>query len=271
MEEEYEQQTIELQWEVNSLKKSLEKQRVKRKTFDEATSNTIEQLNEQNQILNMQVEQSGKKEKQLVSSKKDINSEIAIKKTSIQEHFSNIESLNKKISELVLSKVLFEKQIENVTKEIESMTIAVEHSDNRIRQMERRTLTQANAYRNHQKDCDKLRTTNQYLLDKLEIMLASSSSNVNQPRNLQLEIGNAGPNNNDAISDKGSEMSYEDIDKQDEEEPQELDEELDNLKSEVLTEHKEIQTLITDLMRRHGQSEALTNKASIRVSWNKMK
>ena len=126
-------------------------------------------MTEENQRLSAHVKRLGEKEKHLVSHKQAINTEIVLKKTSMQEHVNSMEKQNKRISQIVLDKVMIEKQIEVLTKEIGSMTLAVEHSANKIWQMERKTTNQENVYRNCEKDREKLKSTNQYLSESFKI------------------------------------------------------------------------------------------------------
>jgi chromosome segregation ATPase len=165
-EDDYQQQLPELNRDMSSITRYLDKQAQRRKDFDRQSSYTMQQLTEENQRLSAHVERVGEKEKHLVSHKQAINTEIVLKKITMQEHFNSMENLNKRISQIVLDKVMLEKQIEVLTKEIGSMTLEVEHSANKI--WERKTTKQEKVNRNYEKDREKLRSTNQYLSERLE-------------------------------------------------------------------------------------------------------
>jgi chromosome segregation ATPase len=137
------------------------------------------------------VKQSGEKERQLVSHKLSINTQFVVKKTNMQEHFNSMEDLNKKIMDIGQAKATLENQIEALMKEITSMTNAVEHSANKIRQMIRKTKSQENTYTNFEVECDKLRSANQYLFARLE-KVSSLEGSENRRENLLLEIKSLG-------------------------------------------------------------------------------
>ena len=188
LEEEYQQQLMELQGDIKSIKKALDKQARKRKNFDNSSSDTIRQMTEENQRLTMLVKQSGEKEKELISRKLTINTQVAVKNTNMQEHFNKMEELNKEICDIGTAKSALEKQIEAITKEISSMTKAVEHSANKVRQMVRKTKNQENIHLNHEAECEKLRSANQQLLARLEKALSMDESELTKPESLLLEI-----------------------------------------------------------------------------------
>ena len=97
LEEEYEQQVVELHADIHTVKKALDKQTRKGKNIDSQNSETIREMTEENQRLTVQVKQSGEKERELVNRKNSINTQFVVKKTNMQEHFNNMEDLNKKI------------------------------------------------------------------------------------------------------------------------------------------------------------------------------
>ena len=236
LEDEYQQQAVELQADIHNVKKTLEKQARKRKNFDEQSSNTIRQMTEENQKLTMEVKQSGETEKQLVGHKLSIKTQFAVKKSNMQEHFNNMEELNKKISHIVLAKRTLEKQMEVLVKEINSMTQTVEHSSNKIRQMERKTKNQENAYRNYEKESDKLRSANQHLLGNLEKVSRSEGSEINRPINLQYEIDSLVSEYkeiNDYRDKENLDNHCEDFEIEVDEETYEVDKELEDLRNEV--------------------------------------
>ena len=111
LEEEYQQQMVELLGDMNYIKRSIKEQAQRRKNFERQSSNTIQQLTEENQRLSAHVKRLGEREKHLVSHRQAINTEIFRKKTNMQEHFINMENLNKRISQILLEKVKLEKQI----------------------------------------------------------------------------------------------------------------------------------------------------------------
>jgi len=257
LEDEYQQQVLELQADIHSVKKALERQSRKGKIYDRQSSDTVRQLTEENQRLTMQVKKSGETEKKLVSHKISINTQFVVKKTNMQEHFNNMEELNKKISEIVLAKVTLEKQTEAMTKELNSMTRSVEHSANKIRQMERKTKGQENTLRNYEKDCEKLRSANQYLLGKLEKVSRSEESETSQPSNLLDEIECSGLNNEE-IPNHGDKETIDEVCEAFETEgndEQYVDEELEDLRDEVFSIYQQGRNMCATLRRGKVQKD----------------
>ena len=231
LEEEYQQQVVELHADIHSVKKALEKQARKSTTIDYQSSETISRMTEENQSLTIKGKQSGEKERQLVSHKLSINTQFVVKKTNMQEHFNNMEDLNKKITDIGQAKATLENQIEALMKEITSMTKAVEHSANKIRQMIRKTKSQENTYTNFEVECDKFRSTNQYLLARLE-KVSSLEGSETRPKNLLHEIKSLGSDYkeiNPTIEDL-TENHCSDIEIVVDDEPYEVDKELEDLR-----------------------------------------
>ena len=159
----------------------------------------------------------------------------------MQEHFNNMEDLNKKITDIGQAKATLENQIEALMKEITSMTKAVEHSANKIRQMIRKTKNQENMYTNFEVECDKLRSANQYLLARLE-KVSSLEGSETEPENLLLEIKSldseykeTNPIHEDFIQDNCSDIKIVVDD-----EPYEVDKELEDLRDEVRKKSKNL-------------------------------
>jgi hypothetical protein len=164
-----------------------------------------------------------------------------------------MENLNKRISQIVLDKVMIEKQIEVLTKGAGSMTLAVEHSANKIWQMERKTANQEKVYRNYEKDSVKLRSTNQYLSERLEKVLRCNEQKSKHPTNLLLEIERSVPDYNNILETADNELagdSCEDIVVESDEEIYELNTELEYLRSEAFSANQQARNMCDSLHRR---------------------
>ena len=202
-------------------------------------------------MLSRQVKQAGKKEKHLVSTRQAINTDITGKKTNMQEHINNIDNLSKKISGIGLEKLLMEKQIEDLAKDINNLTLAAEHSVYKIQQMERKTTNQLKTYRKQENKCEKLRSGNQHLSERLEDLSNSNHLEINNPKNLQLELESCNPDSKGITNYGESEMTcegYEESDIQSDGEMCEEDSELDDLRSELLSSYQEADAICTQLM-----------------------
>jgi hypothetical protein len=133
------------------------------------------------------------------------------------------------------------------------MTLAVEHSDNKIWHMERKTTNQERVYRNYDKDRKKLRSTNQYLLETLEKVSRSNEQESKQPTNLLLEIERSVADYKNELETKDNELAEvccEDIEVESDEEIYELDTELDDLKSKVFSAYQQARNMCDTLHRR---------------------
>ena len=226
---------VELHADIHTVKKALDKQTRKGKNIDSQSSETIREMTEENQRLTMQVKQSGEKERQLVNCKNSINTQFVVKKTNMQEHFNNMEDLSKKISDIGLAKATLENQIEALIKEITSMTKAVEHSANKIRQMLRKTKNQENTQDNLETECDQLRSANQHLLARLEKVSSSEGPELRRPENLLLEISSLTSENKEISprDEDSNEHNYSGITIVVDEEPYEVEKEIEDLRDEV--------------------------------------
>jgi len=257
LEEEYQQQVVELHADIASVKKALEKQARKRKNIESQSSETIREMTEDNQRLTLLVKQSGEKERQLVSRKNSINTQFVVKKTNMQEHFNNMEDLNKQISDISQAKAALEDQIEAVMKEITSMTKAVEHSANKIRQMIRKTKSQENSLSNYEGECEKLKSTNQFLLARLEKVSSSEGSVISRPENLLIEINSLDPEHKEVSF--GHEMLIENncagIEIVVDEEPYEVEKEIEDLREEVFSVYQQTRNMCASLMRGKGRKD----------------
>ena len=225
LDDEYQQEVLELQGDIHSVRKALEKQAKKNKNYERRSSETIRHLTEENQRLTLQVKQSRETEKLLVNNKLTVNNDFVVKNVNMQEHVNIMEELNKKISEIVLAKLALEKQTEDLIKEINCLTCSMEHSANKVRQMERKTSSQENTLRSYERDCEQLRSANQYLLEKLDKVSNWEDISVNKPKSLLLEIKSSGTDNTEG----SGEISYD----RRENNIFETEKELEDLKNEV--------------------------------------
>ena len=248
LEDEYQQEVSQLHDDINSVKKALERHSTKKKIADKRSSDMIDQLREKNQMMNLQVKKFGEKGKQLLIHKESVDTQIVVKMTNMQQHSKNIEGLNKKISEIVLAKVMLEKEINVLTNDIDSITQHVDISANKIRQMERKITNQGNTLKSSEKDCEKLRSSNQSLSSRLEKVNPYNSEIVKQT-NLMLEIERSVPNYKESIGYKDSDDSESD----DDEDLSEKDIELDDLKSEVLSVYQQVHNMCITLTRGRGR------------------
>jgi len=249
LEEEYQQQVTELQTDMRLVKRALEKQERRRKSFDSQSSETVRQMTEENQKLTLEVKKAREKEKELVEHKLSVNSQVAERQTNLKEHFSNIDDLNKKIHDIQVVNEALDLKKESLIKEIGSMTKAVEHSANKIKQMERKTKQQDNVHSDCETECDKLRTSKEGLLAKFEEL----SNNSDNSKNILLEMTSvAQPDTLSHETTMGKQKSKE---FQTVRQINGENTELVNLKNEVLSVYQQARNMFTNLNRARRQRE----------------
>ena len=168
LEDEYQQQVVELEEDLDRVKKAIDKQAREKNAFDRQSMNTIKKLTGENQRLGTKLNQAQENEKNLASRKNAFNTRIVGKKTSIQEHYTIMEELNKKISKIILIKGALETQLKDVKIQNENKTNSVGNSLTKVRQLEQKTKMQEIESRNLEKDCEKFKLENQYVLGQLE-------------------------------------------------------------------------------------------------------
>ena len=186
-----EEQAVELEEDLDRVKKAIDNQARKKNAFNINSTDTIKKLKDENWRLNTHLQEARGRDKLLTIRKNSINTRILLKRASMQEHCTNMEGLNKKICDILFVKGALEKQLEDLTKHNDTMTSSVRYSLDRVRQLEQKTKNQENQWRNLEKDIEKLKSESQYLLGRLEKVKRSEEIDIQKPTNLLLEIEQA--------------------------------------------------------------------------------
>merc|ERR1711976_729834 len=97
-EEEYELRVNELQADINSLRKSLEEATTVQRQSEKEKSLLITNLTEQNQRLTSQLKESAKHEEILGAELQSLKDQVNLKRSSMNEHVSHLESLREEIN-----------------------------------------------------------------------------------------------------------------------------------------------------------------------------
>jgi hypothetical protein len=139
-----EEQVFELEEDLDRMKKTIDNQARKKNAFNRNCTDTIKKLKEENQRLNTHLQEANEREMVLFIRKKSINTRHLLKRTNIQEHFTNMEGLNKEICDILIVKGALEKQLEDLTKHNETMTSSVRCSLDRARQLEQKKIKKIN-------------------------------------------------------------------------------------------------------------------------------
>ena len=80
LEDEYQQQVVELEEDLDRMKKAIDNQKRMKNLFDRQTSDTIKKLKDENQRLNTKLKQAGEKERNMATRKQFINAQFLVKK-----------------------------------------------------------------------------------------------------------------------------------------------------------------------------------------------
>merc|ERR1712106_1032796 len=137
------------------------------------------------------------------------------------------------------------------------MTKAVEHSANKIQQMLRRTKNQENTQENLETECDKLRSANQHLLARLEKVSSSEEPELRRPENLMHEISSLTSENKEIRprDEKSMENNCSGITIVVDEEPYEVEKEIEDLRDEVFSVYQQTRNMCASLMRGKGRRD----------------
>ena len=247
-----EEQAVELEEDLDRVKKDIDNQARKKNAFDRHCTDTIKKLKEEKAGLATHLQQAGEREKLLSIRKNSINTRILLKRASMQEHCTNMEGLNTKICDILFVKGALEKQLEDLTKHNDTMTSSVRYSLDRARQLEQNKKNQEKQQRNLEKDCEKFKSESQYLLGRLEKVKRSEEIDIQKPTNLLLEIEQADQHYYDeskCLDNQVIRKLYEDKELERNDDVYELDTEIDDLKDEVFLVYQQSKSIIFNLRR----------------------
>ena len=93
----------------------------------------------------------------------------------LEEHFSYIQSLKEEISVTLEKKAELERHICELACERDNLSDSLDYSVGKIFSLERRQRDQENLLRSSERELEELRTSNHYLMEKLETWSVSVS------------------------------------------------------------------------------------------------
>ena len=99
-----EEQAVELEEDLDRVKKAIDNQARKKNAFNINSTDTIKKLKDENWRLNTHLQEARGRDKLLTIHKNSINTRILLKRTNMLEHCTNMEGLNTKICDILFVK-----------------------------------------------------------------------------------------------------------------------------------------------------------------------
>ena len=178
----------DLKTEISSLQDSLSKQNMKQKVFVCDNSQLDNELKEQNQRLSKQLVEAGERETEMRREMKSLREKFNRERSNLDEHFSYIESLKEEISLTLDKKSELERHISELSLERESLSDSLDFSVGQIFSLERRQRDQENLIRSSERELEELRSSNQYLMEKLDTWSVRRSSSPSCKTSIMSEL-----------------------------------------------------------------------------------
>ena len=164
-----------MQSEISGLKNCLDKQNKKQQTYLWDSSELESELKEQIQRQSKQLEEAGEREAELKKEMRSVKENFQRERHELEEHFSYIQSLKEEISVTLEMKAELERHICELANERDNLSDSLDYSVGKIFSLERRQRDQENLLRSSERELEELRTSNHYLMEKLETWSVSVS------------------------------------------------------------------------------------------------
>lgn len=181
VQEECDSKILELQGDISELKKTLDFRESCIKQIEKDKTQLIEDLSAQNQRLKAQLKECGKNEESLTVQLSSLRDQCNLKKSSLQDHVSNLEILRDEVQILNERKVELERRLAVATEERDALAASLEEGLERIRLLERHTREQDAQIRSTSRELDRIRAANATLGERLDAM-----NSLDSPRNRSL-------------------------------------------------------------------------------------
>jgi len=166
----------DLKSEILSLQDSLSKQGMKQQAFVWESTNLEQELTDQNHRLSQQLVEAGERETELRRAMHTLREKVNRERSNLEDHFTYIESLKGEISLVLDNKAELQKHVGELVHDKESLSDSLDYSVGKIFSLEKKQRDQENLLRSSERELIELKTSNQYLLEKLETWSFSRSS-----------------------------------------------------------------------------------------------
>lgn len=286
VEGEYESKVLELQSDILLLRKELEQQQQSMGMVEKEKSMIMDELTEQNQRLTTQLKQVSHAEEQLSSQLKYLKEQFNLRKTNIHDHVNQLEMLREEINMMTEKKAELERRIENMVEERDGMNQAIDESSDRIVMLEKHNKDKEFQVRNQERDLEELRQTNSQLQEKIEMLTRRSSTpaslchtsllneiEMSEDEARSLSNGHFGRSRH--LSQLNSSLSFpNDIEDDDEIECDDAvvpnsgseNEELQQLKQELLDIYHQLRLMCEQLQQRRGSMSSASSSSEEMIS-----
>ena len=171
----------ELQAEISQLKeKIIEK--------NQRGSSSSQFLREETERLNFQLSESAQRNEELARELRVVSENLRREKVSVEEQIQDCKTIKSEMSILAEKKEELEKQMILLQLEKDSISLSLDGALCKISQLERRQEDQETVMRSSEREVEELKTSNNYLLEKLELWSMSHSSSPTMKNSLMSEL-----------------------------------------------------------------------------------
>ena len=178
----------DLKSEILSLQDSLSKQGIKQQAAVWESSNIEEELTNENQRLTQQLLEAEAREVELRRAMQVMKERVRRYKTSLEDHFTYIESLKEEMSLILNNKTELQQQVSELEQEKDSLSDSLDFSVGKIFSLEKKQRDQENLLRSSERELLELKTSNQMLLEKLETWSFSRASSQSCNTSIMSEL-----------------------------------------------------------------------------------
>ena len=170
----------ELQAEISQLKEKIveKNQRVSSEQF----------LREETERLNLQLSESAQRNAELARELRAVSENLRREKACVEEQIQDCKAVKSEMNILAERKEELERQMVILKVEKESISLSLEGALCKISQLERRQEDQETVMRSSEREVEELKTSNNYLLEKLELWSMSHSSSPTMKNSLMSEL-----------------------------------------------------------------------------------
>ena len=171
----------ELQAEISQLKeKIIEK--------NQRGSSSSQFLREETERLNFQLSESAQRNEELARELRVVSENLRREKVSVEEQIQDCKTIKSEMSILAEKKEELEKQMILLQLEKDSISLSLDGALCKISQLEWRQEDQETVMRSSEREVEELKTSNNYLLEKLELWSMSHSSSPTMKNSLMSEL-----------------------------------------------------------------------------------
>ena len=170
----------ELQAEISQLKE---------KIIEKNQRGSSEQfLREETERLTFQLSESAQRNDELARELRVVSENLRREKVSVEEQIQDCKTIKSEMNILAEKKEELEKEMILLRLEKDSISLSLDGALCKISQLERRQEDQETVMRTSEREVEELKTSNNYLLEKLELWSMSHSSSPTMKNSLMSEL-----------------------------------------------------------------------------------